>query len=117
MLLRLLVVVDTHEEYVTSVVGYLCGIFLALDLVDGSVVRMIELQLYYQCGLADVATGNHHEVGITLASGILPVNDILVPCPNITEIVIAFIDVHTHRFATVAGVVSLQFGGKDTNKK
>ena len=36
MQLRLLVVVDAHEEYVTGVVGYLCGIFLALDLVDGS---------------------------------------------------------------------------------
>ena len=36
---------------------------------------------------------------------------------DVTEIVIAFIDVHTHRFATVAGEVSLQFGGKDTNKK
>ena len=36
MLLRLLVIVDAHEENVASVVGYLCGIFLALDLVDGS---------------------------------------------------------------------------------
>ena len=36
MLLRLLVVVDAHEEYVAGVVGYLRGIFLALDLVDGS---------------------------------------------------------------------------------
>ena len=36
MLLRLLVVVDAHEEYVAGIVGYLCGIFLALDLVDGS---------------------------------------------------------------------------------
>ena len=44
---------------------------------------MIELQFYYQCRLADVAARNHHEVGIAFASGILPVNDILVPCPNI----------------------------------
>ena len=116
MLLRLLVIVDAHEENVAGVVGYLRGIFLALDLVDGSVGRMIELQFNDECRLADVAARNHHEVGIALASGILPVNDILVPCPNITEIVIAFIDVHTHRFATVAGVVSLQFGGEDTNK-
>ena len=36
---------------------------------------------------------------------------------DVTEIIIAFIDVHTHRFATVAGEVSPQFGGKDTNKK
>ena len=36
MLLRLLVVVDAHEEDIACVVGYLSGIFLALDLVDGS---------------------------------------------------------------------------------
>ena len=36
MQLRLLVVVDAHEEYVAGIVGYLCGIFLALNLVDGS---------------------------------------------------------------------------------
>ena len=83
MLLRLLVVVDAHEENVAGVFGYLRGIFFAFYLVDGSVGGMIELQFYYQCGLADVATGNHHEVGIALASGILPVNDIFVPCPYI----------------------------------
>ena len=83
MLLRLLVVVDTHEENVASVFGYLRRIFLALDLVDGSVGRMIELQFYDQCWLADIAARNHHEVGIALAGGIFPVNDILVPCPYI----------------------------------
>ena len=36
MLLRLLVVVDAHYEYVAGVVGYLRGIILALNLVDGS---------------------------------------------------------------------------------
>ena len=76
MLLRLFVVVDAHEEYVAGVVGYLCGIFLALDLVDGSVGGMIELKFYYQCWLADIAARNHHEVGIALAGGIFPVNDI-----------------------------------------
>ena len=44
MLLRLFVVVDAHKENVAGVVGYLCGIFLALDLVDGSVGGMIEFQ-------------------------------------------------------------------------
>ena len=36
MQLRLLVVVEAHEEYVAGVVGYLRGIILALNLVDGS---------------------------------------------------------------------------------
>ena len=83
MLLRLLVVVDAHEENVASVFGYLRGIFLALDLVDGSVGGMIELQLYDQCWLADVAAGNHHKVGIALARSVFTVNDVLVPCPYI----------------------------------
>ena len=67
MLLRLLVVVDAHEENVAGVVGNLRGIILALDLVDGSVGGMIEFQFNDECRLADVAAGNHHEVGITLA--------------------------------------------------
>ena len=44
---------------------------------------MIEFQFYYKGGLADVATRNHHEVGITFASGILAMDDILVSCPYI----------------------------------
>ena len=84
MQLRLFVVVDAHEEYVASVVGYLRGIFLALDLVEGRVGRMIEFQLDNQCRLVDVATRNHHWVGIALArGGVFSVNDILVSCPYI----------------------------------
>ena len=83
MLLRLFVVVDAHEENIAGVVGYLRRIFLALNLVDGRVGGMIELQFYDQCWFADVAAGNHHEVGIALASGVFTVNDILVPCPYI----------------------------------
>ena len=83
MLFRVLVVVDAHEKYVAGVVGYLRRIFLALNLVDGSVGGMIELQFYYQCRLADVAARNHHKVGIALASGILAMDDILVSYPYI----------------------------------
>ena len=35
---------------------------------------------------------------------------------NYPLILPGFIDVHTHRFASVAGEVGLQFGDKDTNK-
>ena len=83
MQLRLLVVVDAHEEDVAGVVGYLFGIILALNLVDGSVGGMIELQFYDECWLADVATGNHHKVGIAFARSVFTVDNILVPCPNI----------------------------------
>ena len=83
MLLRLLVVVDAHEENIAGVVGYRRRIFLALNLVDGSVGGMIEFQFYDECWFADVAAGNHHKVGIAFARSVFTVNDILVPCPNI----------------------------------
>ena len=83
MLLRLFVVVDAHEENIAGVVGYLRRIFLALNLVDGSVGGMIELQFYDECWLADVAARNHHKVGIAFARSVFTVNDILVPCPYI----------------------------------
>ena len=83
MLLRLLVVVDAHEEDVAGVVGYLFGIILALNLVDGSVGGMIELQFYDERRFADVAARNHHKVGIAFARSVFTVNDILVPCPYI----------------------------------
>ena len=85
MLLRLLVVVDAHEENVASVFGYLRRIFLALDLVDGSVGGMIEFQFNDECRLADVAVGNHHKVGITLARGIFAVDDVFVARPNVGD--------------------------------
>ena len=83
MLLRLLVVVDAHEQHVACIFCQLRGIFLALDLVEGRVGRMIEFQLDNQCRLVDVATRNHHWVGIALARGVFSVNDILVSCPYI----------------------------------
>ena len=86
MPLRLFVVVDAHEAYVAAIVGYLRGIFLALDLVDGSVGGMIEFQFKDECRLADVAAGNHHKVGIALTGGVFTVNDILVPCPYICHL-------------------------------
>ena len=42
MLLRILVVVDAHEEYVASIFGNLRRIFLTFNLVDGSVGGMIK---------------------------------------------------------------------------
>ena len=79
MLLRLLVVVDAHEENIAGVVGYLFGIILALNLVDGSVGGMIELQFYDECWLADVAARNHHKVGIAFARSVITVNNIPGP--------------------------------------
>ena len=37
MLLRLFIIVDADKEYVAGVFGYLCGILLALYLVDDGV--------------------------------------------------------------------------------
>ena len=54
---------------------------LALYLVDGSVDRIIEFEFDDDGWLADVAAWNHHKVGISLACGILAMDDILVSCP------------------------------------
>ena len=60
MLLRLLVVVDAHEEDVARVFRYLRRIVLPSNLVDGSVCRMVELQFDDEGRLGDVASGNQH---------------------------------------------------------
>ena len=46
---------------------------------------MIELQLYHEGRLGDIATGNQNKVGIALASGILTMDDVLVFCPYICQ--------------------------------
>ena len=55
MQLRLPVVADAHEEDVASVFGNLCGILLALNLVDGSVGSVVEFEFDDEGGLAHVA--------------------------------------------------------------
>ena len=81
VLLGVTVVADAHEEDVAGVFGNLCGILLALNLVDGSVGRVVEFQFDDEGGLAHVAAWNHYQVGISLASGILAVDDVFISCP------------------------------------
>ena len=83
VLLGFSVVIDANEQDVACIFSNLRWILLTLDLVDGSVGGVVELQLDDQCRLADIATWNHHEVGISLACGIFTVDDILVLCPDI----------------------------------
>ena len=107
MLLGLLVVVNAYKEDVACVVGNLGWVVFLLDLVDGSFFGMVEFQLATptssslgiagassallslvrqfddECRLADVATGNHHKVGIAFACGILAVDDVLISRPYI----------------------------------
>ena len=49
MLLRLLVVVDAHEEYVTGVVGYLRGIILRLiwSMVVFCIISLLFIILFH----------------------------------------------------------------------
>ena len=85
MLCGLLVVVDAYEEDVARVFGYLRWIVLLLYLVNGRIGGMVELQLDDESRLGHVTTGNHHQVGITLACGVLTMDDILVLGPNIGD--------------------------------
>ena len=85
VLLSLAVIVDTHEEQVACVFSYLRWIFLPLDLVDGSVGGVVELQFYDERGLRDIAARNHHKVGIALTRGIFAMDDVLVARPNVSH--------------------------------
>ena len=85
MLFGLLVVVDTYEKDVARVFGYLRWIVLLLYLVNGRIGGMVELQLDDECRLGHVTTGNHHQIGITLARGVLTMDDVLVLGPDIGD--------------------------------
>ena len=79
--LRLFVVVDAHEEDVAGVFCNLGWILLTLNLVDGSVGRVVEFEFDDHGRLADVATRNQYQVGISLVCGILAVDDVFISCP------------------------------------
>ena len=85
MLFSLLVVVDTYEEDVARVFGYLRWIVLLLYLVNGRIRGMIELQLDDKGRLGHVTTRNHHQVSIALSCGVLTMDDILVLGPDIGD--------------------------------
>ena len=102
MLLGLLVVVDAYEEDVACIFSQFGRIVLLLYLVDGCFYGMVEFQLATPTSsslgiagassallslvrqfndegrLVNVATGNHHQVGIALACSVLTMDDILV---------------------------------------
>ena len=76
VLLGFSVVIDANEQDVACIFSNLRWILLTLDLVDGSVGGVVELQLDDQCRLADVATRNHHKVGIAFARSVITENNI-----------------------------------------
>ena len=85
VLLSLAVVVDTHEEQVACVFSYLRRIFLPLDLVDGGVGGVVELQFNDERGLRDIAARNHHKIGIALARGIFAMDDVFIARPDVSH--------------------------------
>ena len=85
MLLGILVVVDAHEEDVARIFGQLGRIVFPLDLLDGGIGGLVELQLNDKGWLVDITTGNHHQVGIPLARSVLTMDDVLVLGPDIGD--------------------------------
>ena len=81
VLLRLLVVADAHEEDVSRVFCNLRRVILLFNLVDGCIGRMIELKLYDQCRLADIATGITAKVAHPIMFSIRMTFFGLVPLP------------------------------------
>ena len=43
---RFAVIVDAHEQQAVGMLSHLCRILLALDLIDGGIGILVELQLY-----------------------------------------------------------------------
>ena len=85
MLFGLLVVVDTHEEDVACIFGYLGRIVFLFDLLDGRIGGLVELQLDDEGRLGHVATGNHHQVGIAFSCRVLAMDDVLILGPDIGD--------------------------------
>ena len=85
VLLGLLVVIDADKKQIACVFSYLRRILLSLDLVDGGVGGVVELQFYDERRLLDIAARNHHKVGIALARGIFAVDDVFVARPNVGD--------------------------------
>ena len=85
MLFGLLVVVDAHKEDVARVFGQFGWIVFLLDLPDGRIGGLVELQLDDKGRLGHVPTGNHHQVSISLACSVLTVDDVLVLGPDVGD--------------------------------
>ena len=85
MLLGLLVVVDTYKEDVARVFGQFGWIVFLLDLLDGGIGGLVELQLDDEGRLVHVATGNHYQIGITLTRSIFTMDDIFVLGPDVGD--------------------------------
>ena len=85
MLFGLLIVVDAYEEDVTCIFGQFGRIVFLLDLPDGRIGGLIEFQFDDEGRLGHVATGDHHQVGIALACGVLTMDDVLVLGPDVGD--------------------------------
>ena len=67
--LRRLIIVNAHQEQMTSILLQLGGIVFSLDLVDGRVGVPVELQLQHQRRGVHVFAGYQHYIGEALARG------------------------------------------------
>ena len=83
MLLSLFVVVYSYEKDFTSILRNLRRVVLPSDLIECSIGRVVELQLYDKSWFADIAARYEDKVSISLARSILAVNDVLVFSPDI----------------------------------
>ena len=78
MRFRLTVVVDADEQQAVGIVGQLGGILATLDLIDGRIGILVELQFQNDGWRIDILARNEHQISEALARGQLTVDDVVV---------------------------------------
>ena len=85
MPLGLLVVVDTHEQEVASVLSHFGGVLLSLDLFNGTVGILVVFQFEDDGGRINVLARDEHEVGKPLAGCKFSMDDVVVSCVIVSD--------------------------------
>ena len=78
VLLGVAVVVDADEQQVVGVLRHLGGVLPALDLVDGGIGILPELQFNDNGGRLHVLARDEHDVGKAFAAGQLAMHHVVV---------------------------------------
>ena len=67
MLLALGVIIDSYQEHVPAITFQRLGIVIVLDLPDGSLARLVPLQLNQEQRLGRILLRKEHHVRIAVA--------------------------------------------------
>ena len=78
MLFSLFVIVDAYKDDLSVILSDLTLIFFPMNLVNGSIGRLVILQFYQYGGFVHVFTGHQHQVGKAFTSWQLSMERVVV---------------------------------------